>query len=180
MEEGVTLPRPLLEFYYKDDKLGDPMVGEDHILAFNWADPYEMEEIVTMAWRINDFLSGLFAGINLRLVDFKLEFGRLWGSNDELYLLLADEISPDGCRIWDMETGEKLDKDRFRFDLGDLVQGYQIIAERLGLIPKGGLIEDGTFNEKLAEGLEEIENELARERRLRSLGKSHPNKPRKF
>ncbi|MGB0718997.1 MAG: phosphoribosylaminoimidazolesuccinocarboxamide synthase [Bdellovibrionales bacterium] len=176
LTEGTVLGRPLVEFYYKDDALGDPMVSDEHILTFGWADPYELEEIVAMAWRINDYLNGLFAGIGLKLVDFKLEFGRLYGEHGELYIILADEISPDNCRLWDAQTGEKLDKDRFRFDLGDLVEGYQYIAQKLGLIPEGGIMKGGNINEKIAEQLDQIENELARERRLRDL---KPNKPRK-
>lgn len=179
VKEGTILTTPILEFYYKKDELGDPMVNEHHIMTFGWADPYELDEMVHMAMRINDYLNGLFAGIGLRLVDFKLEFGRVFGEYGEVYLLLADEVSPDNCRLWDAETGEKLDKDRFRHDLGDLVEGYQGIAERLGLVPKGGIIEGGNINEQLAAGLEEIENELAKERRLRGLNKQPPQKPRK-
>ena len=175
VEEGTVLGRPLVEFFYKKDELGDPLVSEEHIFTFGWADPYELEEIVSMAWRINDYLNGLFAGIGLKLVDFKLEFGRLFGEHGELYIILADEMSPDNCRLWDAKTGEKLDKDRFRFDLGDLVEGYQYIAEKLGLIPEGGIMKGGNINEQLAENLDLIENELARERRLRSV---KPNKPR--
>lgn len=178
VKEGTILARPLIEFYYKKDELGDPMVNEDHILAFGWADPYELDEMVAMAWRINDYLNGLFAGIGLRLVDFKLEFGRLWGEHGELYIVLADEISPDNCRLWNAKTGEKLDKDRFRFDLGDLIEGYQYIAEKLGLIPEGGIIQGGNVNEQLAEKLDQIENELAKERKLRVIGKPKPS-PRK-
>jgi len=176
LKEGEVLPRPLVEFYYKKDELGDPMVSDDHVLTFGWADPYELEEMVAMAWRVNDFLNGLFAGIGLRLVDFKLEFGRLYGQYGEVYILLADEMSPDNCRLWDAETNEKLDKDRFRFDLGDLVEGYQKIAEKLGLVPPGGIIKGGSINEKLAENLGLIENELAKHRQLRDV---KPNKPRK-
>jgi phosphoribosylaminoimidazole-succinocarboxamide synthase len=175
-KEGTILNRPLVEFYYKKDELGDPLVGEDHIIAFGWADPYELEEMVAMAWRVNDYLNGLFAGIGLKLVDFKLEFGRLWGENGELYIILADEVSPDNCRLWDAKTGEKLDKDRFRYDLGDLIEGYQYIAEKLGLVPEGGIIKGGNVNEKLAEKLDQIENEIARKRRLRDV---KPTKPRK-
>jgi phosphoribosylaminoimidazole-succinocarboxamide synthase len=175
--EGTILRRPLIEYYYKKDELGDPMIGEDHIITFGWADPYELEEMVSMAWRVNDYLNGLFSGIGLRLIDFKLEFGRLWGENDELYIVLADEVSPDNCRLWDAKTGEKLDKDRFRFDLGDLVEGYQYIAEKLGLIPVGGIIKGGSVNEQIAEKLELIENELSRERRMRDI---KPTKPRKI
>ncbi len=179
LEEGTYLPQPLVEYYYKDDKLGDPMISEHHIVTFGWADIYELEEIVSMSYRINDFLNGMFAGIGLKLVDFKLEFGRLYGEYGELYIMLADEISPDNCRLWDAETNEKMDKDRFRQDLGGLVEAYQQVAERLGLIPKGGIIQGGNINEQLAAGLGEIENELARERRLRSINKPKPQKPTK-
>lgn len=179
LKEGMILPQPLIEFYYKNDELHDPMVNEHHIVTLGWADPYELDEMVHLAWRVNDYLNGMFSGIGLRLVDFKLEFGRLWGEYGELYILLADEISPDSCRLWDAATGEKLDKDRFRFDLGDLVQGYQQIGERLGLVPKGGILEGGSINEQLAASLGEIENELARHRRLRGLNKPG-GKPRKL
>ncbi len=177
LKEGSVLPRPLIEYYYKKDELGDPLIGEDHIFTFGWAEPYELEEMVGLAWRINDYLNGLFAGIGLKLVDFKLEFGRLWGEYGDLYIILADEISPDNCRLWDERTGEKLDKDRFRFDLGDLVEGYQYIAEKLGLIPQGGIITGGDVNEQLAAGLGEIENKLAGERKLRAI--RPPGKPGK-
>lgn len=177
VKEGTVMNRPLVEFFYKKDELGDPLISDEHIFAFGWADPYELEEMVAMSCRVNDYLSGLFAGLGLQLVDFKLEFGRVYGENGELYILLADEISPDNCRLWDMKTGEKMDKDRFRFDLGDLVEGYQFIAEKLGLIPEGGIVKGGNINEKLAENLELIENELAEKRKLRDL---KPNKPRKL
>ena len=176
IKEGTILPQPVIEFYYKKDDLGDPMVNENQILTFQWADPYELDEIVHLSYRINDYLNGLFAGLGLRLVDFKLEFGRIFGEYGEVYILLADEISPDNCRLWDAVTNEKLDKDRFRFDLGDVIEGYQKIAERLGLVPKGGIIDGGGINEQLAASLGEIENELAKQRRLRNL---KPNKPRK-
>ena len=176
LKEGEILPKPLVEFYYKKDELGDPLISEDHIFTFGWADPYELEEMVAMSWRVNDYLNGMFAGIGLRLVDFKLEFGRIWGENGELYIVLADEISPDNCRLWDAKTNEKFDKDRFRQDLGDLVEGYQYVAERLGLIPEGGIVKGGSINEKLAEGLDQIENELAEHRRLRALNGAKPRK----
>jgi phosphoribosylaminoimidazole-succinocarboxamide synthase len=182
IKEGTIIQRPIVEFYYKNDELGDPLITDDHIYAFGWSDPYELDEIVSMAWRINDYMNGLFTGIGLRLVDFKLEFGRLYGEYGEIYILLADEISPDNCRLWDIETGEKLDKDRFREDLGGMVEAYQQVAERLGLIPKGGILEGGNINEKLAASLDEIENELARERRLRGIkktGNPSSTKPRK-
>ncbi len=174
LDEGTILRKPLVEFYYKKDELNDPLIGEDHIVTFGMADPYELEEMVSMAWRVNDYLSGLFSGIGLKLVDFKLEFGRIWGEHGELYILLADEISPDNCRLWDAKTNKKLDKDRFRQDLGDVVEGYQYIAERLGLIPEGGIIKGGSINEQIAETLDQIENELGEKRKLRSI-----NKPRK-
>jgi len=133
LEEGTQLPRTILEYFYKDDALGDPMIADEHIAAFGWATQDEMTEIADMAIRVNDFLCGLFAGIGIRLVDFKLEFGRIW-ENDFSRILLADEISPDGCRLWDMESGEKLDKDRFRRDLGGEAEAYQEVARRLGLL----------------------------------------------
>lgn len=176
VEEGKYLGKPLVEYYYKKDELGDPLISEDHIMTFGWADPYELEEMISMAWRVNDYLNGLFAGIGLKLVDFKLEFGRIYGEHGEIYLVLADEVSPDNCRLWDIETGEKLDKDRFRFDLGDLIDGYQHIAQKLGLIPEGGIVSGGSINEKLAEQLDLIENELAKERKLRDLKKGKPRK----
>jgi len=177
VSEGAHLSKALVEFYYKDEKLGDPLIGEDHIFTFGWADPYEMEEIVSMALRVNDYLNGMFSGIGLKLVDFKLEFGRIWGEYDELYLLLADEISPDNCRLWDVRTNEKLDKDRLNNDVTDLVEGYQEIAKRLGLIPEGGLVMGGELNHDIASQLEDIENDRAKERKLKAVKKS--TKPRK-
>lgn len=169
LTEGTILPRPVVEFYYKDDKLGDPLVTEDHIVVFGWAEPYELDEMIAQAFRINDYLNGLFSGIGIRLVDFKLEFGRLWGENDELYIVLADEISPDSCRLWDTKTNDKMDKDRFRLNLGGMVEAYQEVAVRLGLIPPEGIIKEGNFNEPLAATLEGIENELAETRKLRAV-----------
>ena len=136
MTEGTPLPRSVVEYYYKSDELDDPMVTEEHITAFGWATPQDIDDMLALALRINDFLSGLFAGIGIRLVDFKLEFGRIW-ENDYARIILADEISPDGCRLWDMVSGEKLDKDRFRRDLGGEVEAYQEVARRLGLLPEG-------------------------------------------
>ena len=132
LDEGTALPRSIIEFYYKNDQLGDPMVSEEHITAFGWANPQEIDEIMALALRINDFLSGLFLGIGIRLVDFKIEFGRLF-DNEMVRILLADEISPDCCRLWDVETQNKLDKDRFRRDLGGLLEAYQEVARRLGV-----------------------------------------------
>jgi phosphoribosylaminoimidazole-succinocarboxamide synthase len=136
IEEGTPLSRTILEYYYKDDALGDPLITEEHIACFGWASQEELHDIADMAIRINDFMAGMFAGIGIRLVDFKLEFGRLW-ENDYARIILADEISPDGCRLWDMASGEKLDKDRFRRDLGGEVEAYQEVARRMGLLPEG-------------------------------------------
>lgn len=137
MEEGTPLPRSIVEFYLKNDDLDDPMITEEHITAFGWASHQELDEIVNMSLRINDFLSGLFVGIGIRLIDFKLEFGRLY-NDDEVRLVLADEISPDSCRLWDSKTNEKMDKDRFRRDLGKVEEAYQEVARRLGILPEGG------------------------------------------
>ena len=137
LEEGSALPRTLIEYCYKDDALGDPLVAEEHIACFNWASQDELHDIQDLAIRVNDFLCGMFAGVGIRLVDFKMEFGRLW-DGDWARIILADEISPDGCRLWDMETNEKLDKDRFRRDLGGEVEAYQEVARRLGLLPEDG------------------------------------------
>jgi len=135
--EGQTLPRSIIEYYYKSDELGDPMVGEEHITAFGWAAPQELDEIVAMSLRINDFLSGLFFGVGIRLVDFKIEYGRLY-VNEDMRIVLADEISPDSCRLWDLQTNEKMDKDRFRRDLGNVAEAYQEVARRLGILPESG------------------------------------------
>jgi phosphoribosylaminoimidazole-succinocarboxamide synthase len=133
IEEGTMLPRTIIEYYYKDDALGDPLVTDEHIAAFGWASQDEMHDIADMAIRVNDFMAGMFAGVGIRLVDFKLEFGRLY-DGDFARVILADEISPDGCRLWDMKSGDKLDKDRFRRDLGGEVEAYQEVARRLGLL----------------------------------------------
>lgn len=137
MEEGSSLPRSIIEYYYKSDELGDPLITEEHITAFSWATPQELDEIMSMSLRINDFLSGLFLGVGIRLVDFKLEYGRLW-EGDEMRIVLADEISPDSCRLWDVRTNEKMDKDRFRRDLGKVEEAYQEVARRLGILPESG------------------------------------------
>ena len=133
LEEGKPLPRQIIEFYYKNDELGDPMVTEEHITAFGWATPPEIDEIMALALRINDFLVGLFLGIGIRLIDFKIEFGRQW-DNEQMRIILADEISPDCCRLWDLATSDKLDKDRFRRDMGGVLEAYQEVARRLGVL----------------------------------------------
>ncbi|NKD55534.1 MULTISPECIES: phosphoribosylaminoimidazolesuccinocarboxamide synthase [unclassified Haematospirillum] len=136
--EGTLLPRTIVEYYYKNDELGDPMVSEEHITAFGWATIQDIDEILSVSLRINDFLSGLFLGVGLRLVDFKLEFGRIYHESGEPQIILADEISPDNCRLWDVKTNEKLDKDRFRRDMGSVEEAYQEVARRLGILPEGG------------------------------------------
>jgi len=135
--EGTQLPRSIVEFYYKIDQLGDPMVTEEHITCFGWASPSEIDEIMSLGLRVNDFLTGLFLGVGIRLVDFKLEFGRHWEGED-MRIILADEISPDSCRLWDIATNDKMDKDRFRRDLGNVAEAYQEVARRLGILPEGG------------------------------------------
>ncbi len=137
LTEGTQLPRSIVEYYYKSDELGDPMVAEEHITAFGWATPQELDEIMHMSLRVNDFLSGLFISIGIKLIDFKLEYGRLW-DNEEMRIVLADEISPDNCRLWDAKTNEKMDKDRFRCDMGAVEEAYQEVARRLGILPESG------------------------------------------
>ena len=137
LEEGTPLPRSIVEYTYKSDELGDPMVTEEHITAFGWASYQELDEILNLALRINDFLTGIFIGIGLKLIDFKVEFGRLWEEED-MRIVLADEISPDNCRLWDSRTNEKLDKDRSRRDLGGVQEAYAEIARRLGILPEAG------------------------------------------
>lgn len=132
-EEGEKLPRPVVEFYYKNDDLGDPMVTVDHLEVFEWADHEEIDWMTEIALRVNDVLVGYFASMNVILVDYKLEFGRLLGGEEEGMLVLADEFSPDSCRLWDMDTLEKLDKDRFRRDLGGVSEAYHEVARRMGL-----------------------------------------------
>lgn len=133
IEEGTVLPRSIIEFYYKNDELDDPMVSEEHITAFGWAAPQEIDDIMALAIRINDFLSGLFLGVGIQLVDFKIECGRLY-EGEMMRIVLADEFSPDSARLWDSQTAEKMDKDRFRRDMGGLIEAYQEVARRLGIM----------------------------------------------
>lgn len=133
MEEGTVLPRSIIEFYYKSDELNDPMVSEEHVTAFGWASPQEIDDIMALAIRVNDFMSGMFMGIGIQLVDFKIECGRLF-EGDMMRIVVADEISPDSCRLWDMRTKDKLDKDRFRQEMGGLVEAYTEVARRLGIL----------------------------------------------
>ena len=134
LEEGTLLPRPIVEFCLKDDNLGDPLVSEEHIIAFGWASQQDLDDMVALALRVNDFMSGCMLAVGIKLVDFKMEIGRVW-DNDYQRLVVADEISPDSCRLWDMETGQKLDKDVFRRDLGNLADAYTEVARRLGVLP---------------------------------------------
>ncbi|NOG73800.1 phosphoribosylaminoimidazolesuccinocarboxamide synthase [Roseicella sp. DB1501] len=138
IQEGTRLPRSIIEYYYKNAALNHPLVCEEHITAFGWASTQDLDDIVALTLRINDFLSGLLLGVGITLVDFKVEFGRLY-DNDEMRIVLADEISPDNCRLWDSKTGEKMDKDRFRRDLGKVEEGYQEVARRLGILPEAGV-----------------------------------------
>jgi len=133
IEDGTVLNEPLLEYCLKDDKLGDPLIAEEHILAFDWASKQELEKVKKMILRINDFMIGMFRGVGIKLIDFKLEFGRI-KINGKSEVILADEISPDTCRLWDSVTDKKLDKDRFRKNLGDLIPAYTEVARRLGIL----------------------------------------------
>ncbi|HOZ26823.1 MAG TPA: phosphoribosylaminoimidazolesuccinocarboxamide synthase [Hyphomonadaceae bacterium] len=150
IEEGTPLPRSIIEFCYKKDELGDPLVSEEHITAFNWATHQEIDDIIAMTLRINDFLTGLFAGAQIKLVDFKVEYGRLY-EGEMVRTVLADEISPDSCRLWDMTTGEKLDKDRFRRDLGGVTEAYAEVARRLGIIKEAAGAEILSFSQDKSE-----------------------------
>ena len=135
-----------MEYCLKDDKLGDPLISKEHILTFKWATKKEIEKIDKQLNRINDFLVGMFRGVGIKLVDFKVEFGRLKNSNE---VILADEISPDTCRLWDMNTEKKLDKDRFRKDLGNIIQAYQEVARRLGIMPEETNISEVNFGKTI-------------------------------
>ena len=142
--DGTVLKEPLIEYCYKNDELGDPLVAIEHIKAFNWAWLTEIDTINPILLRVNDFLSGMFRGVGIKLVDFKLEFGRLW-EKDKKEVILADEISPDTCRFWDVKSERKLDKDRFRKDLGNIIQAYQEVARRLGILPETTNISEVNF-----------------------------------
>ena len=133
IEDGTVLDKPLIEFCYKNDDLNDPLVAKEHITAFGWAEEIELDWIMNQCLRINDFMQGMFKGIEIKLVDFKLEFGRL-NQDGKKRIVLADEISPDTCRLWDASSEEKLDKDRFRKDLGNLLEAYQEVARRLNIL----------------------------------------------
>jgi phosphoribosylaminoimidazole-succinocarboxamide synthase len=130
--EGTALPRPIVEYYYKDEKLGDPMVAEEHIIAFAWASQQDLDDMVALALRVNDFLSGVMMGVGIRLADFRLEIGRIW-EGDFMRLIVADEISPDSCRLWDMRAAERAEG--AAGDPGPLADVYSELARRLGVLP---------------------------------------------
>ena len=133
IEEGTVLEHPLIEYCLKDDKLGDPIISREHILTFNWLNIMQLDWIDENLSRLNDFLLGMFRAVGIKLVDFKVEFG-LTHESEKTQIVLADEISPDTCRLWDRITEKKLDKDRFRKDLGDLIPAYTEVAKRLGIL----------------------------------------------
>jgi len=146
ISEGTSFNKPLLEYCLKNDELEDPIVSKEHIYAFGWATEKEIKEIDKTTLRINDILQGVFRGIGIKLVDFKIEYGRIWNkNNDQKEIILADEISPDTCRLWDIKTEKKLDKDRFRKDLGNIIQAYQEVARRLGIMPEETNISEVNF-----------------------------------
>lgn len=129
VEEGLELNPPTFELFLKNDELGDPMVNEYHAASFGWAQPEHIEEMKTLSFKVNDILKELFAKSGILLVDYKLEFGLFKGK-----ICLGDEFSPDGCRLWDADTREKLDKDRFRKNLGNVVESYEEVARRIGVV----------------------------------------------
>ena len=146
ISEGTVLETPLLEYCYKKDELQDPIISKEHIFSFGWASKKEIEEIDNITLRINDILCGLFRGIGIKLVDFKIEYGRAWNKDkNENEIILVDEISPDTCRLWDIKTEKKLDKDRFRKDLGNIIQAYQEVARRLGIVPETTNVSEVNF-----------------------------------
>ncbi|ARU29724.1 phosphoribosylaminoimidazolesuccinocarboxamide synthase [Cellvibrio sp. PSBB006] len=128
VQEGIELNPPTFEFFLKNDALGDPMVNESHIQSFGWATAEQVARMKELTFKVNGVLKDLFAGGNMLLVDFKIEFGLFKGE-----VILGDEFSPDGCRLWDKDTREKLDKDRFRQNLGNVVESYELVGKRLGL-----------------------------------------------
>ena len=145
IKDGTVLEKPLLEFCYKNDELGDPLIAREHIYAFNWASAIQLDYITEQCHRFNDFMQGMFRGIGIKLVDFKLEFGTVNGE-----IILADEISPDTCRLWDIKSDEKLDKDRFRKDLGNLIPAYEEVARRLNILHEHTNISEVKFGKPTA------------------------------
>jgi len=148
IQDGTVLRKPLIEYCYKNDALGDPLISKEHIFNFQWADEKQIAEINETCLKINNILIGLFRAINIKLIDFKIEFGLLKNnSNNEI--LLADEISPDTCRLWDYKSEKKLDKDRFRNNLGNVIEGYQEVARRLGIMPEETNIAEANINKPI-------------------------------
>ncbi len=146
ISEGTVLEKPLLEYCYKKDELEDPLISKEHIYSFGWATEKEIKEIDKTTLRINDLLLGMFRGIGIKLVDFKIEYGNAWNKDTgKKEIVLADEISPDTCRLWDVKTEKKLDKDRFRKGLGNVIQGYQEVARRLNIMPEETNISEVNF-----------------------------------
>ena len=149
IEDGTILEDPLIEYCLKNDELGDPLISKEHIYTFKWATEREIEKIDKQLLRINDFMVGMFRGVGIKLVDFKVEFGRI-KNNGKTDVLLADEISPDTCRLWDNKTDKKLDKDRFRNNLGNLINAYQEVAKRLGILHEQSNIQAVNFEKPKA------------------------------
>ena len=150
ISDGTVLSKPLLEYSYKNDDFGDPLIAREHILEFKWvANHKDLDLINSYCLRINDFMQGMFRGVGIKLVDFKLEFG-VANINGESEILLADEISPDTCRLWDIASEKKLDKDRFRKDLGNIIEAYQEVARRLGIVHEDGNISSVKFGKPKA------------------------------
>ena len=147
--DGTVLSKPLVEYSYKNDDLGDPLVAKEHIIEFKWANEEELRLIKDYCLRINDFMQGMFRGVGIKLVDFKLEFGRL-EIDGKKEVILADEISPDTCRLWDIVSEKKLDKDRFRNNLGNVIQGYNEVAHRLNILPEEKNISEVKFGKPTA------------------------------
>ncbi len=135
LKEGAILPRSIIEFHYRSEELGDPLVTEEHMCVFGWVSHQDIDDMIHYATRVNDFLSGLFSGVGIRLVEMTLSFGYKF-SNGEVMIVIADEISPDNCRLWDNQTNDPMDKDRFAMDLGDENYGYREVARRLGILPE--------------------------------------------
>ena len=142
--DGTILSKPLIEYSYKNDELGDPLIAREHIIEFKWASKMDLDLINNYCLRINDFMLGMFRGIGIKLIDFKLEFGRV-NTDGKKEIILADEISPDTCRLWDVVSEKKLDKDRFRKDLGNIIQAYQEVASRLGIFHEESNISEVKF-----------------------------------
>ncbi len=150
ISEGTILEKPLLEYCYKKDELNDPLISKEHIISFGWASEDELQHIDKTTSRINDIMTGMFRAVDIKLVDFKIEYGKTWNKETEKKeIVLADEISPDTCRLWDVKTEKKLDKDRFRKDLGNIIQAYQEVARRLGIMPEETNISEVNFGKTI-------------------------------